>query len=255
MNKAAVALFRAKGATQHFLKSNSPAILAAVGVSGTVVTAYLAARASFKAARALDMEDARRDRRDIPLMDNKERVVYVWKLYIPTVVSGGVTISAIVIGTTVGTRRTTALAAAYSITDKALHEYRDKVREELGERKEHLINGKVAQDEVTANPPSKREVMLAGPGTVLCYERFTGRYFNSDMETLRKAENKINAKLNREMYAYLSDFYDLVGLGDTSASQDLGWDSDRLLEISYSSVIAEDGRPCLSIEYNYTKAL
>jgi len=75
------------------------------------------------------------------------------------------------------------------------------------------------------------------------------------METLRKAVNTINAKLNHEMYAYLTDFYDLVGLKDNSVGQTLGWDSDKLLDITYDTVMSDGGIPCISIEYNYTKAL
>ena len=251
MSKVVESLFKAKGITHHFLKSNSPAILAAVGVSGTITTAYLTGVASFKAARTID----RMERKKARELDPKEKVELVWKMYIPPVVSGGVTVSAIVVGTAIGARRTAALAAAYSLTDKALGEYKAKVVEQLGEHKEGKIRDQLAQESVDSNPPSGRELMIAGPGNVLCYERFTGRYFHSDMETLRKAENTINAKLNREMYAYLADFYDLVGLSDTSAAQDLGWDSNKHLELTFHTVLAEDGRPALAIEYNYTKAL
>lgn len=245
MNKAALSLFKAKGVTQHFLKSNSPAILAGVGVTGTLLTAYLTGRASFQAARAIDSAERKHAR----VLEPKDKVDLVWKFYIPAAVSGGVTVSAIIVGTAVGTRRTAALAAAYSLSTNAFTEYREQVKEELGERKEHLLNAKTAQDELAHNPPSSS--IIVSSGQVMCYERFTGRYFESSMENLRRAENKINAKLNREMYAYLSDFYDLVGLDDTSASQNLGWTSDRLLELEITSNIAPDGTPCLCIEYNY----
>lgn len=255
MNKLTESLFKAKGITQHFLKANSPALLAAVGVSGVVTTAYLTAKASFRAARAIDQEEARRERRDVEPMDMRDKTELVWKLYIPPVMSGGLTISAIVVGTAIGVRRTAAIAAAYSITDKAFSEYKSHVVEQIGENKEAKIRHAIAEKSVQENPPGEREVMIAGPGNILCYERFTGRYFHSDPETLRKAENIINSKLNREMYAYLSDFYDLVGLKDTSASEHLGWHSDRLMELKIESALAENGVPCLSIEYNYTKAL
>lgn len=245
MNKAALAAFKAKGVTQHFLKANSPSILAGVGVTGTLLTAYLTGKASFQAARTIDNAE----RKQAKVLEPKDKVDLVWKFYIPAAVSGGVTVSAIIVGTAVGTRRTAALAAAYSLSTNAFTEYRDKVREEIGERKEHLLNAQTAQDELVRNPPSGN--IIVSSGQVMCYERFTGRYFESSMEALRRAENKINAKLNREMYAYLSDFYDLVGLDDTSASQNLGWTSDRLLELEITSSIAPDGTPCLCIEYNY----
>lgn len=251
MNKLVDSLFKAKGITQHFLKSNSPALLAAVGVSGTVATAYLTGKASFRAAKLIDQQE-RKKARDL---EPKEKVDLVWKLYIPPIVTGGVTVSAIIVGTAIGTRRTAAVAAAYTITDKAFTEYKGRVVEQLGENQEQKIRDAIVKDEIHHNPPTNQQVMYAGPGNVLCYERFTGRYFHSDMETLRKAENKINAKLNREMYAYLSDFYDLVGLDETSASQELGWDSDKHLELIFTPVLSDRGMPCIGVEYNYTKSI
>ena len=56
-----------------------------------------------------------------------------------------------------------------------------------------------------------------------------------------------------DLYATLDDFYDIIGLGKTGLSTDLGWDSDRLLEIKLSTVLTEDNRPCLAFDYNYTK--
>lgn len=255
MNALTNSLLKAKGVTQHFLKANSPALLAAVAVSGVATTAYLTAKASFRAARVLDQEEARRERRNELPMETRDRVELVWKFYIPPAVSSGVTVSAIIVGTAIGNRRTAAIAAAYSITDKAFSEYKGRVVEQLGETKEGKLRKEITEAHIKENPPSSREVVIAGPGNVLCYERFTGRYFHSDYETLRKAVNTINAKLNHEMYAYLTDFYDLVGLKDNTVGQTLGWDSDKLLEISYDTVMSDDGVPCISIEYNYTKAL
>lgn len=75
------------------------------------------------------------------------------------------------------------------------------------------------------------------------------------MESLRKAENKLNSRLNREMYARLSDFYSLVGLPYTSNSEEIGWDSDKLLELRFTTVLSDDGRPCIAFDYNYTKPM
>jgi len=75
------------------------------------------------------------------------------------------------------------------------------------------------------------------------------------METIRRAENDINSQIHNEMYATLSDFYDIVGLPHTSMSDETGWDSAKKLEIKYSPVMAPGGKPCISFEYNYSKLL
>lgn len=228
---------------EKILKDNSPSILTGLGISGTVVTSYLASRASY--------EVGKHSKPGFDDLSLKEKIQVSWKIYIPTVVSGTVTIGCILGASKIGSRRTAASMAAYSLSEKAFTEYKEKVVEQIGKRKEQTIRDEIAQDRVTNNPPPSREVMLAGPGNVLCYEVYTGRYFNSDMESLRKAQNDINARLFRDDHASASDLYIILGLPYTSHSSYIGWTSDKLLEMQFSTVLAEDGRPCLAFEYNY----
>ena len=90
---------------------------------------------------------------------------------------------------------------------------------------------------------------MAGEGSVLCYEAYTGRYFLCDMETLRKAQNDINHQVLNDSYASLSDLYDLIGLPHNTNSDEVGWNSDKLLELQFSAVISEGGRPCISVDF------
>jgi hypothetical protein len=78
----------------------------------------------------------------------------------------------------------------------------------------------------------------------------TGRYFNSDMETLRKAENDVNFRLVNELYVPICDFYYLIGLPYTSNSGQIGWTSGKLMNLEFTTTMSEDSRPCLAFEYN-----
>lgn len=235
---------------EKFIRENSPTILTGLGVSGTITTAYLAAKASFKASNTLWVEQTRVNHTEQPrLLETKEKAEIVWKLYIPTVVSGALTIGCIVSGTRIGMKRTAAAYSILSVTDKAFTEYREKVVEQIGEKKEQTVRDQIAQDRVNKNPEGG--VIVVGPGNVLCYEQHTGRYFTSDMETLRKAQNTINAKIIAQMDASLSEFYYLVKLPQTSYSSMSGWNSDKLMELHFSTVLSDDGRPCLAFDYNY----
>lgn len=231
-------------AVEKTLRDNSPAILTGLGVSGTIVTSYLASKATLGANKMIE-QDPKKD------LTKKEIFKLVWKHYIPTAISGTVTVACIIGAARAGNRRTAASMAAYSLSEKAFTEYKEKVTEQLGKRKEQEIRDGIAQDKVNANPPPSREVTLIGPGNVLCYEIYTGRYFNSDMESLRKAQNDINAKLIRDDYASASDLYIMLGLPYTSHSSYIGWTSDKMLELQFSTALAEDGRPCITFEYNY----
>ena len=234
------------------VKSNSPEILTALGVSGVITTAYLAAKASFQAAEILlDRDNAGR----ITDEEEKRYKHLVWKCYIPAGISGVATVACIIGASRSSGKRTAAAVTAYSLTERAFSEYKEKVVEQVGKGKEQKIRDDIAQEAVLNQPPTSKEVVIVGPGQVLCCELYTHRYFRSDMETLRKSVNDINARINQDAYVPLFEFYELVGLPYTTASNELGWDSDKQLELQFSTVMSESGEPCLAFDYNYVKPL
>lgn len=226
------------------LKTNSPEILTVLGVSGVLTTSYLVAKASFK---------TRDDLEDYPFdMPVKDQAKVMWKNYIPAAISGGLTIACVVGASKVGGGRTAAAVAAYSITEKAFSEYKEKVVEELGKGKEEKIRDELAQEKII-NTPTKEIIITGTQGNVLCCELLTRRYFRSDMETLRRAQNDINALVIGGTFATLTDLYDILGLAPTSNSGELGWDSDRLMELMFTTTLSDSGEPCLAFSYNYTR--
>lgn len=237
------------------LKSNSPEILTALGVAGVFTTSYLTGKASYKASRIIAEEEQQgelfEDRKD----RIKERIRLTWKLYVPAAISGVVTTGCIIGASKANSKRTAAAVTAYSLTKKAFDEYTEKVVEEVGKGKEQKIRDGIAQDHVSAEPPVTREVIITSGGNVLCCELYTHRYFRSDMESLRRAQNDINMQVVNQLYVTLDEFYDLVGLPHTSVSDKMGWDSEQLMDLRISGTISESGEPCLAFEYNYVKPL
>lgn len=232
--------------TLQGIKSNSPEILTALGVSGVVTTAYLTGKASYNVAKDEDAD---------PYASNKDKIRKYWKLYIPAGISGTITLGCVIGASRATGRRTAAAVTAYSLTERAFSEYREKVVEQLGKGKEQKIRDELAQEHVSAIPVESREVIIAGSGQVLCCELYTHRYFRSDMEKLRRAENDINARIINSLYVTLEEFYDFIGLPYTSASDNLGWDSNKLMALEFSTVLSEDNEPCLAFNYNYIKPL
>jgi ACT domain-containing protein len=226
---------------------NSPSILTAIAATGVVTTAFLTGKASISAYREMAEEQAA----TTEILENKEVVRLVWKNYIPPVISGTLTIAAVITANRVGNRRAAAVATAYSISERAFSEYREKVVEKIGEKKDRTIRDEIAQDHVTKNPPDEKTVIItARVGNVLCYDMFTGRYFNSCMETLKQAENSINHDIIHNGYASLSDFYDEIGLGATSFSDEVGWSGGNLMEVIFSTTLADDNKPCITLDFN-----
>lgn len=239
--------------TNKYTHRHSPLIMTAIGVAGVATTAYLTAVASFKAARAIDADEEKMGISDDPLQRFREQAAITWKFYIPAASTAVVTVGAIAYANRLGSKRTAAAVSAYAVTERAFAQYRDKVVEQIGNHKEQVIRDDIARDEVAKKKPDT--VILAGSGEALCCELHTGRYFMCSMESLRKAQNDVNARIMHELYISLDEFYYIIGLNPTATSGDLGWDSDRLMDLEFSSVLTEEGRPCLAFNYNYIKPI
>lgn len=233
---------------EKFSIDNSPTILTTVGVVGTIGTAVLTHRAALKADLILSQWDQGLARDDLPPAGRKEKVNLVWKEYLPAFLVGSLTVTCIVGANRIGSKRAAALAAAYTISEKTFEEYRHKVVKHIGSSKEEKIRDEIAQDRVDNRPVSK-EVIIAGNGNVLCFDAYSGRYFNSTMENLKRAQNDTNYQVLNDGYASLSDFYERIGLPATDASEEVGWTQDKSLELEFSTTLSDDGRPCLSFSF------
>lgn len=236
------------GRTTKLISDNSPIILTSLGVVGTVTTAYLTGKATFKYMKDLG-EEGYYDRDYKFAVSPREHIERAWKFYIPAAGSAVVTIAFIIASNRVAGGRAAALAAGYAISERAFAEYRDKVVQRIGNRKELSYRDEIAQERVNRNPPPEDLILLEDGLSVLCCDMFTGRYFLCDMETLRKAENDINFEVNNNYYASLTDFYEAIGIPKTSMSDDFGWNSDKLLELSFSTALTPSGKPCLTFDF------
>ncbi len=227
--------------------TNSTSILSAVAITGVITTAILASKATVKASKKLE---------EFPHSDTepptaKEMVKDCWTLYIPAVISGAATIACIVGANQIGLRRNAALLGAYSLADTAFREYKDEVVKQLGKAKEDKITTQIHEDKIAADPVTKSQVIITAGGDQLCYDTLTGRYFKSDIETIRQAANEINRRMvGGDMYASHDEFYSLVGLAACTMGNELGWNLENFIELIFSSHLADDGRPCLAMGYS-----
>lgn len=224
--------------------ANSPTILTTLSVTGTLATAYLSGKATLKAAEILKDHEAIIDGDEIREPNLKEKIHLVWKEFVPAAGVAVVTIACMVAANRIGARRVAALATAYTIAEKAAVTYKDKVVETIGKKKEEAVRTAIAQDEIDRHPISRETVYVEGGGGDLFRDSWSGRYFNSTVARLEKAANQINATLNTDFAATLSDFYDLIGLDRTDESDMIGWNSDCHLELEFSWGSTPDERPC-----------
>lgn len=226
------------------IQANSPSILSGLAVTGVVMSSVFAVRGTPRALQ--DIAHAASEQ-TAPLT-RWDKVRLTWRYYVPALCMGAATIACIVGANSISARRNAALVSVYSLTEKALSEYKAKVVETLGEQKETAIRDSIAQDRVDATPLSSREVIITGGGDVLCFDPLSSRYFTSNIEAIRKAQNDINEQVINFSYATLNDFYQKIGINDTSLGEDLGWNTDKLLEVKFSPTMSEDDKPCISLD-------
>lgn len=233
---------------QTTLGKHSPEILTGLGIAGMVTTTVLAVKATPKALSLIEEKKYEEDKSELTPV---ETVKATWKCYIPAAVTCTTSIVCLIFANTVHAKRTTVLATAYKLSETALTEYREKVIETIGEKKEKEVRDKVDRDKIETNPVSKTEVIITEKGNTLCYDAISGRYFKSDIEQIKKIENILNRRMMSDMYVSLNEFYDELGLEHTEIGAELGWNIDRgLIDVNFSSQIANDGTPCIVVNYN-----
>jgi hypothetical protein len=226
---------------------NSPTILTAIGVTGTLTTAFFTGKASWQAAEMIYEAEM-----DAPPLDNKEKLNLVWKLYVPAIGSAVMTVVCIVAANRIGTRRAAGIAAAYTLSEKAFSEYKEKIIEKMGPKSEKAAREELAQERIDRNPVDERMIISTGKGTDLCYEAFTGRYFRSNVQAIRKAQNDTTLLTINDGYASLTDFYNFLGLSQTTHSDEVGWNTDKVLDIEITACLSPDDIPCIYMGYNVT---
>lgn len=234
---------------QTNMTKHSPEILTGLGITGMLVTTVMAVRATPKAMRLCEqLEHEHEHDTELRKIDY---VKVAWKCYIPAAVTGATSIACLVGASSVNARRNAALATAYKLSETAFIEYKDKVVETIGEKKEEIIKDKVAKEKIEKHPVTSKEVIITDKGSTLCYDGLFGRYFKSDIEAIRRAVNEINRQIVVHGYVSLNEFYSELGLSPIKMGDDLGWNiDDREIRVDFSSQLAEDGTPCLVIDFS-----
>lgn len=178
---------------KSFIRRWGPDILSGLATVGVVVTAYLSGRAAIKST-------------------TKETKKEKAKCYIPTVISGIVTIASIWGSRTISARQLASMTAAagYFISKK-------KKVDELEE------------DEKT-RPVSVEET---GFGDILCLESFSGRWFRSSVESVEQACHDLDTiyKHDFEEKGYaartLNELYSLLGIQTTYFGDKVIWCNEQ----------------------------
>lgn len=226
---------------------HAPGILTGLGISGMFGAAIGAVMATPQALRNIEAE---KERLDVAKLTPKETVKVTYKCYLPSVITGVSSAVCIVCGHRLHARRNAAIATAFSLQEIAMSEYKNKVREVVGEKKEQEIRDEINKDRMDKVPYRSSEVFITPLGETLFLDVMSKRYFKSDINRVRAIINDINRRLLSEMYISLNELYYELGLASTKQGELLGWHvDDGLIELDISAHLSEDDTPCLVLDY------
>lgn len=233
------------------LKKNSPAIMFGAGLAGTIMTVIKASQATLKLEGIIEKhekdiltahelvenesveytdKDRERDLRTIKVRTVRD----VAKLYAPSATLGVISLGLLCGAHVTLTRRNVALASAYTLVDRAFKEYRQRVREELGDEKDRefrfgtvskeiVIEGENGHEVKTVKRigPQGRESMYAKEFDNFCVDFDPRDEYNRNF--LWMQQKYANDRLNANGYLFLNDVYKSLGMPPTTAGQVVGW--------------------------------
>ena len=245
------------------LKKHSPEILAVTGTIGVVTSAVMACKATTKLGTILektktDMEVIRTAMEHPEYLEpekyteddgkNDIRILYaktglnIIKLYAPSVILGGLSITAMLTSNNILRKRNIALAAAYTAVDKGFKEYRSRVVERFGEEMDRELRYNLKSkeieetvvDEKGKEKTVKKTVNVVDPSTYSVYARFYDDGCNGwtknpedNLYFLKCQENYANDLLKTRGHLFLNEVYDMLGIPRAQAGQIVGWVYDE----------------------------
>lgn len=151
-----------------FLKRNSSNILTCIGAIGVIATSVTAVKSTPKAMLLLDKakEEKGED------LTKLEIVRVAGPGYIPSIVMGVSTIACIFGANALNKHQQATIMSAYALLDNSYKEYKNKVKEVLGEEVDYKVREEIAKDRYNEdeNKPSKGKELFLDFSTLQYFE-------------------------------------------------------------------------------------
>ncbi len=228
-----------------FLKRNASTILTSIGGVGVVVTSVMAVKATPKAVALLEQAKDEKGEK----LTKIETVKVAGPSYIPAIIMGASTLACIFGANALNKRQQAALTSAYALVNSSYKDYKKKVKELYGAEADDQVKESIAKDKYEETDISVQ------PEKQLFYDEFSGRYFESTVEEVQRAEYHINRDLSMRDYATLNELYGYFGLDPIDSGDELGWSTgmnfdyywQSWLDFGHSKMVMEDGTECFVI--------
>ena len=247
----------------RILVKRAPDILKVVGTGGVIAAVILAAKKAPDAK--VELEEVRDEWEAVEDKEKRVKADYIFKLvrvgakhyWVVAAVAGGA-ITAFWIADHMRLKSLISALTALGLATKSKEELEAKIKELDGDKHLQKILDEIDGDRVKNNPPTEENTFNTGLGLHLCYEPITGRYFQSNIERVKRAVIVCRDDLQKYGYLSLNDWFCALCLDTTD--QNLCWTASSIEEvndfdISFSSQITPEGIPVLVIRYNVNPTL
>ena len=199
--------------SKTFVKKNGSTILTCMGGVGVVATSVMAVKATPKAL--LILEEAEKEKGEE--LTTIEKIQVAMPAYIPSVLVGVSTIACIFGANALNKRQQASLMSAYALISNSYTEYKEKVKELYGSEGEEQVIREIAKDKYEETDVQREN------GTALFYDEFSGRFFNSTLENVLKAQYAINRDLVMRDWATINEFYGYLNVPAVDGGDIIGW--------------------------------
>ena len=140
-----VDLINATKGFQKTLVKRQPELLVALGIAGMVSAIVMSATAAVNASEEIKVERAARKKENgTDEWTKKDTIKIGIRHFAPTIVTATMSAACIIGSNRISARRNAALAAAYTLTENAFKDYKDKVVETFGTKKEREVRDAVS---------------------------------------------------------------------------------------------------------------
>lgn len=229
------------------LQKHSPSILFGAGIVGVVATAVLASKATLQVEHVL--YDHEKDLSRLEEVSERlgsdettktKALIYtkttmsLVKLYGPAFLVGTASIACLTSSHHIMSKRNAGLMAAYAAVEKGFNQYRDRVRQDLGEDADRKYRYGVMEERIVEKTDKGEKVRVIKhvdtdaelSGYAKLFDEFNPNWSKQgdyNMLFLRCQQNYLNDKLIARGHLFLNEVYDALGMDHTPEGAVTGW--------------------------------
>ena len=229
-----------------WLDGHSNTILTCVSIVTTVAAVYRAFKDGPKCKKILEELNEQG-------ASNKEKATAIVKTIGPTIGYTAVSVTSQAVNWKKNGETIKDLVSLYSTSRTINEEFRRHTQQVIGDEKMNEIDHSIAKAHApveydTAEDGSK--IISTGHGNDLFYDSWSGRFFYSDINYVKKCVNDLNYQLMNDMFVSVNEFYAYIGLSGIGAGDSAGWNVDfGMCDLAYVAELDDNDKPYTMIKF------